>query len=49
MFLPNLDGDTVDANGRRKDGCDGTAQKIRPSSAGLLSLGGWCSGGTDFR
>ena len=49
MFLPNLDGDTVDVPGRRKDGCHGTAQKIRPSSAGLLALGGWCSGGTAFR
>ena len=49
MFLPNLDGDTVDACGRRKDGCHGTAQKIRHSSAVLLALGGWCSGGTAFR
>ena len=47
MFSPNLDGDNVDASGRRKDGCHRTAQKVRPSSAVLLALGGWC--GTAFR
>ena len=48
MFLPNLDGDTVDAPGRRKDGCGGSGRGRR-TAAGLLTLGGWCSGGTAFR
>ena len=47
VFSPNLDGDNVDASGRRKYGRNGTAQKVGPSSAVLLALGGWC--GTAFR
>ena len=42
VFLPNLDGDTVDAPRRREDGCHG---RRRRTAAGLLTLGGWCSGG----
>ena len=43
MFLPNLDRDTIDASRRRKDGRDG---RRRRTAAGLLTLGGWCSGCT---
>ena len=43
MFLPNLDGDTVDAPGRRKDGCGGSGRGRR-TAAGLLTFGWWCSG-----
>ena len=43
MFLPNLDGDTVDAPGRRKDGRGGSGRGRR-TAAGLLTLGGWCTG-----
>ena len=35
MFSPNLDGDTIDASGRRKDGCDG---RRRRTAAGLLTF-----------
>ena len=45
MFLPNLDGDTVDAPGRRENGRDGSGRGRR-TAAGLLTLGGWCSGCT---
>ena len=45
MFLPNFDGDTVDANGRRKDGCGGGRRRGgRTAAAGLLTLGGWRTG-----
>ena len=43
MFLPNLDGDTVDAPGRRKDGRCGNGRGRR-TAAGLLTLGCWCTG-----
>ena len=43
MFLPNLDGDTVDAPGRREDGCGGSGRGRR-TAAGLLTLGCWCTG-----
>ena len=43
MFLPNFDGDTVDASSRRKDGCGGSGRGRR-TAAGLLTLGGWCTG-----
>ena len=43
VFLPNLDGDTVDAPGGREDGRHG---RRRRTAAGLLTLGGWCSGCT---
>ena len=43
MFLPNLDGDTVDAPGRRKDGCGGSGRGRR-TAAGLLTFGCWCTG-----
>ena len=46
MFFPNLDRHNIDAPGRGKDGCHGTAQKVRPSSAVLLPFGGWQSGRT---
>ena len=45
MFLPNLDGDFVDVSGRREDGCGGSGRGRR-TAAGLLALGGWCSGCT---
>ena len=44
MFLPNLDGDTVDVPGRRKDGRGGSGRGRRTAAAGLLALGGWCTG-----
>ena len=43
MFLPNFDGDTVDAPGRRKDGRGGSGRGRR-TAAGLLTLGCWCTG-----
>ena len=43
MFLPNLDGDTVDAPGRRKYGRDGSGRGRR-TAAGLLTFGCWCTG-----
>ena len=43
MFLPNLDRDTVDANGRRKDGRGGSGRGRR-TAAGLLTFGCWCTG-----
>ena len=43
MFLPNLDGDAVDAPGRREDGCGGSGRGRR-TAAGLLTLGWWCTG-----
>ena len=43
MFLPNFDRDTVDAPGRRKDGRGGRGRGRR-TAAGLLALGGWCTG-----
>ena len=45
MFFPNLDGDFVDVSGRREDGCGGSERGGR-TAAGLLALGGWCSGST---
>ena len=45
MFLPNLDGDFVDVSGCREDGCGGSGRGRR-TAAGLLTLGGWCSGCT---
>jgi hypothetical protein len=47
VFSPNLDGENIDASGRREDGCHRTAQKVRSSSAVFLTLGGWC--GTAIR
>ena len=48
MFLPNLDGDFVDVSGRREDGCGSSrrGRRGRRTAAGLLTLGGWCSGCT---
>ena len=43
MFLPNFDGDFVDVSGRREDGSGGRGWR---TAAGLLTLGGWCSGWT---
>ena len=45
IYLENLDGDTIDAPGRREDECGGSEQGRR-SSTGILALGGWCSGCT---
>ena len=47
MFLPNLDGDTVDASGRGKDGSGGSRRGGRTAAAGgPLTLGRWGSGCT---
>jgi hypothetical protein len=45
VFFPNLDGAIVDAPGRREDWVRQQGMKRR-TTAGLLTLGWWCSGGT---
>ena len=43
MFLPNFDGDFVDVSGRRENRSGSSGRR---TAAGLLTLGGWCSGCT---